>query len=118
MLDWWYGGFEPLVLVEGKWETPPQLSNHQSKPPIRGELIFGQASQTDFLGSRLKVLNLTFQSNFVLVSLLWALPSLAALAGSTQRVVQRQKRKTETKKHTSGSGVIQGPSKGRMSGDL
>ena len=28
----WLGGFEPLVLVEGQWETP-EAPNHQSKPP-------------------------------------------------------------------------------------
>ena len=29
-------GFEPLVLVEGKWETNRYLPNHQSEPPIHG----------------------------------------------------------------------------------
>ena len=30
-LDWWFGfGFEPLVLVEGKWKTPPI---HQTTNP-------------------------------------------------------------------------------------
>ena len=27
---------EPLVLVEGAWETPPETPSHQSKPPIGG----------------------------------------------------------------------------------
>ena len=26
---------EPLVLLEGRWDTTPELANHQSKPPIR-----------------------------------------------------------------------------------
>ena len=32
-------GFGSLGLVEGKWETTPKLSKHQSKPPIRGKLM-------------------------------------------------------------------------------
>ena len=33
-LNWWFGfGFEPLVLVEGEWET-----TNQTKPPISGKL--------------------------------------------------------------------------------
>ena len=31
-LEWWFGSFEPLVLVEGKWGVPPQ---NATKPPIR-----------------------------------------------------------------------------------
>ena len=31
-LDWFGFGLEPLVFVEGRWETPQPL-NHQSKPP-------------------------------------------------------------------------------------
>ena len=40
-LNCWFGWvfweFEPLVLVDGRWETP-QPPNRQSKPPIRGKL--------------------------------------------------------------------------------
>ena len=36
----WIGclGFEPLVRVEGRWETPPEPHNHQTRPPSRGKL--------------------------------------------------------------------------------
>ena len=42
-LHWWFGfGFEPLVLVEGKWETTPLPPNHQSKPEAVTYLFFLQ----------------------------------------------------------------------------
>ena len=36
-LDW----FEPLVFVEGKWETAPSPPNHQSKPALGAKLSRG-----------------------------------------------------------------------------
>ena len=30
--DWWFG-VEPLVLLEGKWETPPSPPNHAPNHP-------------------------------------------------------------------------------------
>ena len=31
--------FEFLVLAEGKWETSPELPNHQGEPPLSEKLI-------------------------------------------------------------------------------
>lgn len=43
MEGWWFGlvkwGFEPLVLVESKWEIPLEPPSHQSKPPLQGKRI-------------------------------------------------------------------------------
>ena len=48
-LDWRFGfGFEPSVLVEGKWETPPYPPNHKSKPQIGRKLNYDYCTHPFF----------------------------------------------------------------------
>ena len=37
-MGWWFGDFDPLVVVEGKWETVLKPPNHQPKSPMSGKL--------------------------------------------------------------------------------